>query len=76
MQDLRKYSNNELSLIVFNTHDLYTKLMSYSDNKFNQRNQFNFYQFLNDNHIIYNGNQWDYFASDVKSYFNELNSNK
>lgn len=71
MKDLREYSDKELSLTVFNTHDLYFKLMSYSNNGFNERNQFNFYQFLNKNNIIYNDNQWQYFLNDVKSYFNK-----
>ena len=52
MQDLRKYSNKELSLIVFNTHDLYIKLMSYWDNKIDFKAQL--IQLFLDNNIIYN----------------------
>ena len=74
MQDLRKYSNNELSLIVFNTHDLYIKLMSYWDNKIDLKTQL--IQLFLDNNIIYNNAQWDYLINDIKSHFNELNSNK
>jgi hypothetical protein len=73
MQDLREYSDKELSLIVFNTHDLYTKLMSYWGNKIDFKIQI--ISLLIDNNIIYNDNQWNYFVNDIKSHFNELNSN-
>jgi|TARA_R110000823_G_scaffold269692_1_gene389419 hypothetical protein len=74
MQDLREYSNKELSLTVFNTHDLYIKLMSYWDNKIDLKTQL--IQLFLDNNIIYNNAQWDYLINDIKSHFNELNSNK
>jgi|TARA_R110000751_G_scaffold227095_3_gene329026 hypothetical protein len=74
MQDLREYSNKELSLTVFNTHDLYIKLMSYWDNKIDLKTQL--IQLFLDNNIIYNNAQWDYLVNDIKSHFNELNSNK
>lgn len=74
MQDLRKYSNKELSLTVFNTHDLYIKLMSYWDNKIDFKAQL--IQLFLDNNIIYNNAQWDYLVNDIKSHFNEINSNK
>mgnify|MGYP003626503867 FL=1 len=74
MQDLRKYSNKELSLTVFNTHDLYIKLMSYWDNKIDFKTQL--IQLFLDNNIIYNNAQWDYLVNDIKSHFNEINSNK
>ena len=74
MKDLREYSNKELSLTVFNTHDLYIKLMSYWDNKIDLKTQL--IQLFLDNNIIYNNAQWDYLVNDIKSHFNELNSNK
>jgi len=74
MQDLREYSNKELSLTVFNTHDLYIKLMSYWDNKIDFKTQL--IQLFLDNNIIYNNAQWDYLVNDIKSHFNEINSNK
>ena len=74
MQDLREYSNKELSLTVFNTHDLYIKLMSYWDNKIDLKTQL--IQLFLDNNIIYNNAQWDYLVNDIKSHFNEINSNK
>ena len=33
-------------------------------------------QLFLDNNIIYNNAQWDYLVSDIKSHFNEINSNK
>jgi len=74
MKDLRKYSDKELSLTVFNTHDLYFKLMSYWDNKIDFKTQL--IQLFLDNNIIYNNAQWDYLVNDIKSHFNELNYNK
>ena len=74
MKDLREYSNKELSLTVFNTHDLYIKLMSYWDNKIDLKTQL--IQLFLDNNIIYNNAQWDYLVNDIKSHFNEINSNK
>ena len=74
MKDLREYSDKELSLTVFNTHDLYFKLMSYWDNKIDFKTQL--IQLFLDNNIIYNNAQWDYLVNDIKSHFNELNYNK
>ena len=74
MKDLREYSDKELSLTVFNTHDLYFKLMSYWDNKIDFKTQL--IQLFLDNNIIYNSAQWDHLVSDIKSHFNEINSNK
>ena len=74
MKDLREYSNKELSLIVFNDHYLYSKMMEFYDNK-SINTTFALIDLLTREGYKYNNNQWSFFIRDVNSHIKELKSN-
>lgn len=71
MKDLREYSNKELSLIVFNDHYLYSKMMEFYDNK-SINTTFALTDLLVKNGYKYTNKQWSFFICDVNSHIKEL----